>query len=82
MQLMSIVQKLVAGGYEHQHNFACLMQVILRDNENAVIFRSDETNFHLSGEVTFTPEVTCVCILTNYANKRSEERYERRGSYN
>lgn len=48
---ISIVQKLEGRDYEQRENFAVLMQVILADNENAVIFMSDEAHFYLDGEV-------------------------------
>jgi len=48
---MCVVQKLRATDYEQWEDFAIRMQVLLKENENAIIIMSDEAHFHLSGEV-------------------------------
>lgn len=48
---MCVVQKLEERDYAQRQEFAFRMQVLLEDNENAVIIMSDETHFHLDGEV-------------------------------
>ena len=48
---MCVVQELRATDYEQREDFAFRMQVLLEENENAIIVMSDEANFHLSGEV-------------------------------
>lgn len=48
---MCVAQKLEARDYAHRQEFAFRMQVLLEDNENAVIIMSDEAHFHLDGDV-------------------------------
>jgi len=48
---MSIVQELRATDYEQREDFAIRMQVLLEENENAIIIMCDEAHFYLSGDV-------------------------------
>ena len=48
---MCVVQELRATDYEQREDFAIRMQVLLEENENAIIIMSDEAHFNLSGEV-------------------------------
>lgn len=48
---MCIVQKLEIRDYAQREDFAVRMQVILEENQNAVILTSDEAHFHLNGVV-------------------------------
>ena len=48
---MCVVQEVRATDYEQREDFAIGMQVLLEENENAIIIMSDEAHFHLSGEV-------------------------------
>ena len=40
-----------SGDYAQRVDFAVRMQVILEENENAIIIMSDEAHFHLNGTV-------------------------------
>jgi hypothetical protein len=48
---MCVFQELRATDYEQREDSAIRMQVLLEENENAVIIMSHEAHFHLSGEV-------------------------------
>ena len=48
---MQVVQQLNVRDYAQRVDFAVRMQVILEENENAIIIMSDEAHFHLNGTV-------------------------------
>lgn len=48
---MCVAQKLEERDYAQRQELAFRMQVLLEDNENAVILMSDEAHFHLNGDV-------------------------------
>lgn len=48
---LAIVQQLQPGDYVQRMNFAREMQALIEQNENLILFMSDEAHFHLNGMV-------------------------------